>query len=61
MTPAVPTDPRQRCTKALEHLRVVWRILEDAKVADQFRATMTQLAVDVKAALGGKEADGLDD
>ena len=62
-TPIIPQSERanrERCTDTLAHLRVVYQHLYDAGKLDPFRATLTKLAHDIKAALG-KESDGLDD
>ena len=53
------TDP-QRCTAALDHLRGIWRLLEDAKVAGQYREVMVKLAENIKTSLGNKESDGME-
>ena len=62
VTPIIPDGERanrQRCTDCLDHLRVVYRHLQDAGVVEQFREVMTKLALDIKAVLGN-EKDGLD-
>lgn len=53
-------DPKERCSVALGHLRLVWAQLVDAGVQEQFKARMMAIAADIKLALGGEERDGFD-
>lgn len=62
MTPIIPDSEhanRERCADALDHLRVVYRHLQDAGKVDEFREVLCKLALDLKAALGGKEKEGI--
>ena len=53
-------DPKERCSTALGHLRLVWAELVDGGCAERFREPMTRLTSDIKLALGGEEKDGFD-
>lgn len=48
---------RERCTDALDHLRVVYRHVIDAGKVNEFDEVLCKLALDLKAALGGKEKE----
>ena len=58
--PRTDIERRERCTAALRHMRQAWRLLEDAGVAEAFKERISGLALEIKAAMGGKESDGFD-